>query len=276
MKSLSAPGRRASPGGRRAAQRGRPGRTGRTPRPASRTRTAAGPRGRRSGRARRCRASSRTARCRCTCCASIRRRGGLARRRDVPRRGQQQADRELGGADDVGGRGVDDHDARLGGRLDVDVVETDAGPGDDLEPLGGREGLGVDLRGAADQDRVDVGDGLDAARPGPRRCSSAPRSPGPSASTVAGDSSSAIRTTGRAGATGVSVTKSPSEEVAGGVVDDHVRRRSTGCGRSTTPCPSEPQSRRPTSTRGRGHHNPDAAARSRSARCSAFGVVVVV
>ena len=72
---------------------------------------------------------------------------------------QHQRDGELGGADDVGGRRVDDHHAVLGGRPDVDVVQPDTGAGDDLEPLGGGEGLGVDLGGRADQDRVDVGDG---------------------------------------------------------------------------------------------------------------------
>ena len=86
---------------------------------------------------------------------------GCVRGGDVSRSGEQQADRELGGADDVGGRCVDDHDTRLGGLPDVDVVETDAGAGDDLEPLGGSQGLGVDLRGAAHEDRVDVGDGLE-------------------------------------------------------------------------------------------------------------------
>ena len=69
-----------------------------------------------------------------------------------------QGDGELGGADDVGGRRVDDHDAGLGGGLHVDVVEADAGAGDDLEPRRGGERLGVDLGGGADQDRVDVGD----------------------------------------------------------------------------------------------------------------------
>ena len=33
---------------------------------------------------------------------------------------------------------VDDHDAGLGGGLDVDVVQADAGAGDDLEPAGRR------------------------------------------------------------------------------------------------------------------------------------------
>ena len=53
---------------------------------------------------------------------------------------------------------VDHHDAGLGGGLDVHVVQADAGAGDDLEVLGGGDGLGVHLGGGADQDRVDVGD----------------------------------------------------------------------------------------------------------------------
>ena len=60
---------------------------------------------------------------------------------------------------DVGRRGVDDHDAGLRRGGDVDVVEADAGAGDDLEPRGGGERLGVDLGRGADEDRVDVGDG---------------------------------------------------------------------------------------------------------------------
>ena len=47
----------------------------------------------------------------------------------------------------------------LRGGGDVDVVEADTGAGDDLEALGGGERLGVDLGRAADQDRVDVGEG---------------------------------------------------------------------------------------------------------------------
>ena len=84
---------------------------------------------------------------------------GLVGRRDVAGAGEQQADGELGGAGDVGGRCVDDHDAGLGGGLDVDVVEADAGAGDDLQAPGGGDGLGVHLRRGADEDRVDVGEG---------------------------------------------------------------------------------------------------------------------
>ena len=79
-------------------------------------------------------------------------------RADVAGGGEQQADRELGGADDVGGRRVDDHHAGLRGGPHVDVVEADPGTGHDLQALGRGEGLGVDLGGGADQDRVHVGD----------------------------------------------------------------------------------------------------------------------
>ena len=79
--------------------------------------------------------------------------------RDVARGGDEQAAGELGGGDDVGRRGVDDHHAGLGGGGDVDVVQADAGAGDDLQLAGGGDGLGVDLGRGADQDRVDVGDG---------------------------------------------------------------------------------------------------------------------
>ena len=79
-------------------------------------------------------------------------------RADVAGGGEHERDGELGGADDVGRRGVDDHHAGLGGGLDVDVVEADTGAGDDLEAGRGRERLGVHLGGRADQDRVDVDD----------------------------------------------------------------------------------------------------------------------
>jgi hypothetical protein len=71
---------------------------------------------------------------------------------------EHQRHGELGGRDDVGGRRVDDHDPGLGGGLDVDVVEADAGAGDDLEPPARSEGLGVHLRRRPHEDRVDVRD----------------------------------------------------------------------------------------------------------------------
>ena len=83
---------------------------------------------------------------------------GGAGLRDVAGEAQDVADGQFGGGDDVRGRRVDHHDAGLGGGLDVDVVQADAGAGDDLEVLGGGDGLGVQLGGGADQDRVDVGD----------------------------------------------------------------------------------------------------------------------
>ena len=47
---------------------------------------------------------------------------------------------------------------RGGGGGDIDVVQPDAGPGDDLQPVGRGERLGVDLGGAADEHRVHVGE----------------------------------------------------------------------------------------------------------------------
>ncbi|GAA3130434.1 hypothetical protein GCM10017687_52300 [Streptomyces echinatus] len=81
--------------------------------------------------------------------------------RDVAGGGEQETAGQLGGGHDVGGRGVDDHHACLGGGGDVDVVQADTGPGDDLELVRGGDGLGVDLGGRADQDRVHIGDGRD-------------------------------------------------------------------------------------------------------------------
>ena len=82
---------------------------------------------------------------------------GEVRRHDVACGGEQQGDGELGRAHDVGGRCIDDHDARLGGRLHVDVVEAHAGAGDDLELLARSDRLGIHLGGRADEDRIGVG-----------------------------------------------------------------------------------------------------------------------
>ncbi len=79
--------------------------------------------------------------------------------RDVAGRGEEETAGQLGGGHDVRGGGVDDHHAGLGGGGDVHVVQADAGSCDDLELVRGRDRLGVDLGGRADQDRVDLGDG---------------------------------------------------------------------------------------------------------------------
>ena len=78
---------------------------------------------------------------------------------DVTGEAQDVADRELGGRDDVGGRGVHDHDAGARGGLDVDVVEAHAGTGDHLQR--GRRGdrLCVHLRRGADEDHVRLREG---------------------------------------------------------------------------------------------------------------------
>jgi hypothetical protein len=52
------------------------------------------------------------------------------RLRDVARQRQQQRERVLGRRDDVRARRVDDDDAALGRRGDVDVVDADAGAAD--------------------------------------------------------------------------------------------------------------------------------------------------
>ena len=84
---------------------------------------------------------------------------------DLPGRGEQQRDGVLGGADDVRRRRVDDHDAALGRRGDVDVVQADAGAGDHLQVRRGGQGLGVDLGGAPDHHRRRVGESREQRRP---------------------------------------------------------------------------------------------------------------
>ncbi len=84
--------------------------------------------------------------------------GVLAQRRvgggDLPGRGQQQRQRMLGGAVDVRRRRVDHQHAARGGGVDVDVVQADAGAGDDLQLGRGGQHLGVDGGGRAHQQRV--------------------------------------------------------------------------------------------------------------------------
>ena len=118
------------------------------------------------------------------------------RRADVAGGGEQQGDGELGGADDVGGRRVDDHDAGLGGGPDVDVVEADAGAGDDLEAAWRRP---APRRRPWWRERTRIAStsaiaGSSSARSAPLQCRISKS--GPSASTVAGLSSSAMSTTG--------------------------------------------------------------------------------
>ena len=86
--------------------------------------------------------------------AAAQRRRGLGH---VPGHRQQQADRVLGRAHDVRGGRVHHHDPGPGRRLDVHVVQADAGPGDHPEP--GRVGqrLGIDPGRAAHDDRVGGG-----------------------------------------------------------------------------------------------------------------------
>ena len=61
------------------------------------------------------------------------------RLRHVARLRQQECQRLLGGADDVGLGRVDHHDASAGAGLDVDVVQPDPGARDDLEVRGGSQ-----------------------------------------------------------------------------------------------------------------------------------------
>ena len=63
----------------------------------------------------------------------------------------------LGGRDRVAGRGVDDGDAGARRRVEIDVVDADAGPPDDDQARPGGDQLGVDLDLAADDERVVVG-----------------------------------------------------------------------------------------------------------------------
>ena len=71
----------------------------------------------------------------------------------VPAEGEHQGEGVLGRRDRVRLGGVRHDDAALGGRLDVDVVDTGPGTADHLEPLGARDQLRRELRGRANQIR---------------------------------------------------------------------------------------------------------------------------
>jgi hypothetical protein len=70
---------------------------------------------------------------------------------------QHQGQRVLGGAVDVRRGRVDHQHAGRGGGVDVDVVQPDAGPGDDLQLRRGGDHLGVHRGGRTNQQRVGVG-----------------------------------------------------------------------------------------------------------------------
>ena len=100
-------------------------------------------------------------------------------------------------------------DAGLGGGGDVHVVQADTGAGDDLSLLAAAMRLGVTW--VAERTRIASASAMAAsssARSAPLQCRISKS--GPRASTVAGDSSSAIRTTGLADTTGFVTTALPS------------------------------------------------------------------
>ena len=84
----------------------------------------------------------------------------LIGRGDLPRHGQHQGDRQLGGRDGVAAGRVHHDDALLGGGLDVDVVHADAGPRDRPEPGVAVEHVGGDLHAAAADGAVGLQQGL--------------------------------------------------------------------------------------------------------------------
>jgi hypothetical protein len=75
---------------------------------------------------------------------------------DLPGECKHHGDGVLGRGDGVPARGVHDDDAALACGVDVDVVDPDAGPPDDLEVVGPIDDLLRDLRGAADGKAVVV------------------------------------------------------------------------------------------------------------------------
>ena len=86
------------------------------------------------------------------------------RLRDVARERDEQPDRVLGGGDDGRVGRVRDDDPAARRRLDVDVVDADAGAADHLQPLGALDQVGGQLRRRADHDRVVAADDLGERR----------------------------------------------------------------------------------------------------------------
>jgi hypothetical protein len=80
------------------------------------------------------------------------------RLRDVSRERDEQADRMLRSGDDRRLRRVRDDDAPPRRRLDVDVVDPDAGSSDHLQPFRPLEQVGRELRRGADHDPVVTAD----------------------------------------------------------------------------------------------------------------------
>ena len=78
---------------------------------------------------------------------------------DVPGLGQQQSHGLFGGREDVGLGGVDHHHPPLGGPGHVHVVEPDAGPPHHDEVGAGRQHLGCDGGGRADDEGLGPDDG---------------------------------------------------------------------------------------------------------------------
>ena len=82
---------------------------------------------------------------------------------DAPGQSQHQGQGVLGDGDRRRQWGMNDDHPQAGRRLEVDVVEADAGPSDDVQPrLPGRQDIGRDARAAAHDQRVDARDGLQA------------------------------------------------------------------------------------------------------------------
>src|SRR6202012_2174890 len=77
--------------------------------------------------------------------------------RDLAGRREEQRQGGVGGAGGVRRRGVDHQHTAFGGGLDIDVVQPDAGAGDDLELGGSCQYLGVDGGGRTDKQRVGLG-----------------------------------------------------------------------------------------------------------------------
>src|SRR5207247_4497193 len=67
------------------------------------------------------------------------------RLRDVPGEREQHRDRVLGGGDVAPAGGVHDDDAVLGGGVDVDVVDADAGPADHAQHVNTGQAPGPEL-----------------------------------------------------------------------------------------------------------------------------------
>ena len=78
---------------------------------------------------------------------------------DIAGTGQEQSHGVFGSRDDIALRGIDHHDTAIGGRFNIDIVQSDSSSAHDDQVLSRIEHLGGDLCGRADDERLSTDQG---------------------------------------------------------------------------------------------------------------------